>query len=233
MKHHGVCRLCGNERPLTKSHIIPEFFWTPAYDSKHQVSSKSASRPYRSRVRKGVREPLLCAACEMKLGLYEQNVAELWYGKSKFAQRLELGQAAIRLVEFTPFKLLHLSILWRAHESSLPEFSGVTLGPYADLLREHLLGGVAPPADEFPLAAQTIINPIDRRVMQDMIAPPSPHRVGGRRVYVSIYGGCLWWIGVSRGALLGDPDVLREDGRFTAPAVSLEDLPSIGALMLR
>lgn len=233
MKHHDACRLCRNERPLMKSHIIPEFFWTPLYDAKHQVSSKAASRRYRGRVRKGVRERLLCSACEGHLGVYEHYVADLWYGNNKFPTQLRLDDAAVRLVEYAPFKLLHLSILWRAHESSLPEFSAVALGTYAAQLREHLLNGSAPSSSTFPLAAQVIVNPLDSSVMHDMIAPPTFHRIDGRRVYVMIYGGCLWWVGVSAGALAHDPDVLQEDGRFSAAAVSLENLPSIGKLMLQ
>ncbi len=202
MKHHGICRLCLNERPLTNSHIIPEFFWTPAYDQKHQISSKSISRPYRGKVRKGVREPLLCTDCESHLGRYEQYVAELWYGEQPFPNKLGLEEAAIRLVEYATFKLLHLAILWRAHESSLPEFSDVELGPYASRLRRHLLDGSPPVAADFAIAAQVVVNPLTKRVMHEMIAPPSPNRVDGRRVYVAIYGGCLWWFGVSNGALV-------------------------------
>ena len=32
------CRLCGADRPLRKSHILPEFFYKPIYDSSHRIN---------------------------------------------------------------------------------------------------------------------------------------------------------------------------------------------------
>jgi hypothetical protein len=213
--------------------VIPELFWAPAYDAKHQVSSRSVRRTFTSKVRKGVRDRLLCRECETRFGQHETYVSRIWCGNASFPTRIALGSELVRQVDYYSFKLLHLSILWRAHEASLPEFDDTDLGPYAEELRRYLYEDRAPGSDVFAVAAQVVVDPKTSRIMHDMIAPPTPYRLNGKRLYVSIYGGCLWYIGVSPGALAGDSFVLKQDGRFIAPAISIAQLPGVAKLLVR
>ena len=62
-----MCKVNGD---LQRSHIIPEFFYRLVYDAKprrfHVVSAKQSDRE--TFEQKGLRESLLCRACEQKLG---------------------------------------------------------------------------------------------------------------------------------------------------------------------
>ena len=52
-------------------------------------------------------------------------------------------------VEYEPFKLFHLSVLFRASVSTLPTFADVSLGPHEERLRNLLLARRAGPEDQF------------------------------------------------------------------------------------
>ena len=162
MSIEPVCRLCRRERKLVRSHILSEVLWRPVYGPDGKAVSARLGLPYDRRLGRGIREPLLCAACEGNLGHHEDYFAKLWYGRTPFPRVLS-KEGVQRNVDYTRFKLFHLANLWRAHESSLDEFRHVQLGPAAERIREALYGGVAPPFSEFPIAAQAVINPLDRK----------------------------------------------------------------------
>jgi hypothetical protein len=66
-----VCALCKVNGDLQRSHIIPEFFYKMVYEAQPRrlrVVSAEPSVPERYE-QKGLRESLLCRACEQKVGL--------------------------------------------------------------------------------------------------------------------------------------------------------------------
>jgi hypothetical protein len=73
-----ICRLCGSDGPLCFSHVLPEFFYEGTYDEGHRFVSVTDHPRHRPRImQKGLREHLLCAACEGRLSRYETYVAAL------------------------------------------------------------------------------------------------------------------------------------------------------------
>ncbi len=231
MKVDGICPLCLQRKVLIRSHVIPELLWRRLYGSTGKAISARIDLPYDRRVGRGVRESLLCRECDESLGRYEDYFAKLWYGKTSFPERLDSG--IVRNVDYTAFKLFHLAVLWRAHESKLPEFGRVQLGIEAEAIREALHSGIAPGADEFPISAQAVVNPLDNRVVHDLLALPVPFRRRRGWVYAPIYAGCLWYIGLMPGVLAGEANVLQEDGNIMIPTVSLRLIPRIAEIMFR
>lgn len=76
-----ICKLCGNKNELRNSHIIPEFFYRPLYDSKHRFNVIPLSVGERKRFeQKGLREKLLCDKCEQQISQYENHVRKVFYG---------------------------------------------------------------------------------------------------------------------------------------------------------
>src|SRR5215216_506695 len=66
-----MCKLCGYDRPLVRSHPMPEFLYRAAYDEKHRAvapDKESGREPF---IRKGYREPLLCKECEQRFSRLE------------------------------------------------------------------------------------------------------------------------------------------------------------------
>lgn len=106
----GTCRLCKSVATLL--HILPEFLYKTAYDSKHRLLSVTDGE--RSRfVQKGLREHLLCQWCETRLSVLEN------YGKSvldtvaRSPMPTLQGPEIVPGVKYDRFKLFLMSLLWR------------------------------------------------------------------------------------------------------------------------
>lgn len=216
---------------MVRSHIIPEFLWRQLYGPTGKAISARIDLPYNRSIGRGVREKLLCRECDENLGRYEDYFSKLWYGITPFPERVE--EAVLLKVDYVRFKLFHLAVLWRAHESTLPEFCRVRLGSAAEVIRGSLHSGVDPSVDKFPIAAQAVVNPLDDRVFHNLLALPVPFRRNSGWVYAPLYAGCLWYIGVTPGVLVGEANVLREDGKIVIPPVSIRQIPRIAKIMFR
>ena len=73
MIEHKQCRLCGNDGPLCRSHIVPELAYNPIKNDKSQMYNLG-----RKAVQVGYREKMLCQTCEGILSAYETKFKELW-----------------------------------------------------------------------------------------------------------------------------------------------------------
>src|SRR5205807_8245068 len=136
------------------SHIIPEFLHKDTYGEGHAALSVRADLPYVRRLRKGLRERLLCDGCEGVIKRYEDYFARTWYGQGVLPQFApEHGEAVVTDgLDYAAFKLFHLSILWRASVATREEFRDVKLGPqHEDAIRRMLLAGDPGPADRYRL----------------------------------------------------------------------------------
>jgi hypothetical protein len=189
----ATCRLCLRERRLRLSHIIPEFLYRPLYGHTHEIRSV---HPNLTRVRflkKGLREPLLCNDCEGVIGKYEAYFAGAWYGVDGLPPEIPAGVNIIVMsgLNYFQFKLLHLSILWRASVSILQEFRAVDLGPHQERIRAMILEGNAGEAGEYKLAASVLLRANSREVHGGIIAVPQRIRHADGWMYSSIYGGCI------------------------------------------
>ncbi|MEC4090141.1 hypothetical protein [Pseudoalteromonas rubra] len=123
-----VCRLCGNDATLKKSHIIPRSYFKSLKSKGGQlisVTCDDVTEP--KRTNSDPKEKLLCEACESFLSdNYER------YGTRLFKDTKNVNKTK-KYIEFNGFKfkeyyLFLISILWRASVSSMPEFSAVDLG---------------------------------------------------------------------------------------------------------
>src|SRR5205809_2236864 len=79
----ATCALCRQERPLRKSHVIPEFMFKPLYDEKHRFWSVTNVLSKQNRLfQKGLREKLLCDACEQRLSEHESYASAVFFGNA-------------------------------------------------------------------------------------------------------------------------------------------------------
>src|SRR5690606_40605054 len=119
-----ACRLCREEAPLKKSHIIPEFLYASMYDEKHRFHELSTSENKKNRFsQKGMREILLCGNCEQKLSKHERYASLLLGGGIPITYRPRGKFIKAEGLEYASFKLFGLSILWRASVSTLDVFN--------------------------------------------------------------------------------------------------------------
>lgn len=120
------CRLCLENKKLSKSHIIPEFMYSGVYDEepRRYYSVKNEPGKTTSRIeQKGLREYLLCKKCEALLSKYEKYADENLYGKNFAAEATITNRSAttdgkhriydVSGLEYRKMKLFLDSILWR------------------------------------------------------------------------------------------------------------------------
>jgi len=192
-----VCSLCQKEKLLVQSHVIPEFLYRPLYDDKGRaIEAKLVPKGFKY-LQKGYREPLLCKGCECIISQFETYFANAWYQERKCPNKINNSAVQVTGLDYSLFRLFHLSILWRASISKLEEFSGVQLGLHEERIRRMIFARDPGNPNQYPLYVMFLITPHTREVQQQIIILPAAHRIEGHRVYLFCFGGCAWYYLVS------------------------------------
>ncbi len=198
------CALCLQEVELRRSHIIPEFLYETHYDDKHRFQVLSIIPEQSSwREQKGLRERLLCDACEQRLSVWERYASLVLKGGIPLTYRTEGSIVRIADLDYTQFKLFQISVLWRAGVSSLPFFEKVQLGKHAETLRLHLLAGDPGSSERYGCIMFGLKH--ETQAFNGIIMQPGKFRLDGHPTYRFVFGGVLWAMLVSshdRGAPL-------------------------------
>jgi hypothetical protein len=144
----GICRLCGEDRVLVVSHIFPlAFHRHMQMDSERPpVIIGTAKKSYPQRSPGGIYdEELLCNACEIQFGPWDQYGAECLLQRfDQDAKAISIGEVLVYQVDNwdeARLRMFSLSLLWRAAVTTRPFFKRVTLGPHEARLRERVLAG--------------------------------------------------------------------------------------------
>jgi hypothetical protein len=91
-------------------------------------------------------------------------------------------------LDYTQFKLFHLSILWRAGVSTLGPFAEFRLGPHQDRIRQLLLAGDPGEAHQYGMSAIAMVGD-DGWYKDDMVQIPRPGKRFGHHFYSAMFGG--------------------------------------------
>jgi hypothetical protein len=221
----AICKLCKYERELQGSHIIPEFMYRPLYNEKHKTVGYLFGRgePKPQFVQKGLREELLCTECERFLNEnFESPNVPLWKtlaeeerGPDLSVQHIKLpdgdGAAHVKGFDYVSFKLLLLSILWRASISGREEFAEVALGPHEETIRQMLLSKQPGVQADYPCLIYLFLEP-----KLGIMIPPFRSRMEGHTTYHFILTSVRIDIMVSRHEHRFSQFGLKEDGSFVA-----------------
>jgi hypothetical protein len=225
------CKLCHQEAELRNSHIIPEFLYANLYDEKgryHIVSNVHGK--LKKPEQKGLREHLLCGACEGKFSRWETYAANVLYHKNKTRSQKIDGTIVVDSLDYTQFKLFLLSLIWRAGISSLMVFRETTLGPHEDKLRAMLLAGDPGPRDMYGCLVFAIT--IDGYPLDQTIYGPQPCWLGNHRCYRLMVGSLLfiYFISSHPPEDIIIQSFLSEQGRLHIPIKKLEDVVFLDSL---
>ncbi len=226
-----VCALCKYDKPLQRSHIIPERIYKPLYDrggrGKAQKLDKVEGVFTRQRpIQKGLREELLCSSCEDLLNEdYEKEFNELWFKKRILPEAIESGESIIiDGINYQQFKLYHLSILFKASVSSLAEFRQVDLGPqHTERIRLMVLKGECGKDIEYPIMCHAITKE-NNLIQYGLITSPFKLRLHGFNCYGFCFGGCVWYYVVDGRAInLFSSFMLNSQGELSIMPISWEN----------
>lgn len=143
----GICKLCEEDKPLQRSHILSEFLYEHTYQhfdlddpKKKRLLDLPANPSEKLQYpQKGIRERLLCSGCEQHLNrIGERYAADVL--KRMDAVTIPSGDSKVTIpdVEYAPFKLFMMTQLWRMGIASGDRWSQVRLGPQEKKLREML-----------------------------------------------------------------------------------------------
>lgn len=223
------CAMCLQEAELRSSHIIPEFLYRALYDDKHRFHEISTRPGKRNALQqKGLRERLLCDACEQRLSSHERYASQFLNGGVGIGIRQDGNRLYLSSLDYTNLKLFQLSILWRAGVSTLPAFSQVDLGPHAGRVLAMLLAGDPGGSDDYGCIMFALMMGADQ--MQGLIVQPTWARLAGSRAYRFVFGGLIfvYVVSGSRPPAVLRPHFLRSDG---TAIVKFEQLENLGFLM--
>lgn len=186
-----ICKLCRKEAVLRKSHIIPEFMYSSMYDNNrfHCISSI----PEKANVlkQKGEWEWLLCDDCEQHIAKYERYASLLLKGDTDIG--IKAGTKVIEFsgIDYRPFKLFQLSVLWRASISTRPIFREVSLGKHEEIIRNMLLNNE--PGEAYKYGCIMLATMHKGEHIDSFIMQPELKRIDGQIGYRFVFGG-FWWL---------------------------------------
>ena len=229
-----VCKLCGEDAPLIKAHVVPEaFFRKMSSPGDRPVSFPLRSGEHPKRRPVGIYDPaLVCAACEALFGPWDQYGFEFFYRPIEQFQLLEgtyaKGLLLTHDVNYAKLKLFVLSVLWRAHSTTAEEFKGVDVGPYEPALRNLILQADPGQKQDFPVM---LTRYTDRP--GDMFTSPYRTRVDGVFRHLFHFGGHDVSVFVGKGRpeqLLYDHVILAPDTPLIMLVASIVDGPKTDQL---
>jgi hypothetical protein len=236
----GLCKLCGEERVLVRSHIIPIAFHRHMQcdSTVAPVVVGSASDSYPMRRPGGLYdEELLCDPCEQRFGPWDQYGAEcLLQGFERDAQRMaHNGETLAYQIDDwdqEKIRMFALSLLWRAAATTNPVFRRVTLGPYEERLRQLIVAGVPDSPDNFSvLLCRWHARPENEKMALTQMSPYS-WKLEGINMSKLFLGGFVFYIKSDQRAFTHPfPEIMLSLGQpVYAIAQELEDSKDILAM---
>jgi len=197
----GVCKLCGQTGPLSRSHIVPEFAYAPIKNDKNQMCAVGETR---KTVQVGYRERMLCSVCETLLSGYETKFKRLWMDSippdfSHLATGPLEDVISVDVPDYDAFKLFHLSVFWRAAASTGFKIGNISFGLYekeiATLIREGNPGAVG----DFPFLAVLNLDDHGRPMPTvSQLAQGSGRFERRHHYYMMSYAFCDWTFVLAR-----------------------------------
>lgn len=202
---------------------MPELLHTRSYDRLHRVLEIREGRPGPRLIQQGFRERLLCGSCEQHLNRFETYFNNTWFAQVPTRVDVPGRQLQVR-VEYAPFKLFHLSVLWRCSVARGSPFRQVSLGQEEDeRLRQMLLRDDPGAFNDWGCLAVCLLSPDTLHPCQGLIMPPLPRGAADRSQYETVFGGAVWhYFKHSTGFPVLDDMALTLAGDMTLRVLALE-----------
>ena len=190
---------------LVRSHILPEFLYKPIYDPDHRfgvVSSDVGLATYR--IRKGVREYLLCEECERLLSKHETVVAnEIRCIMDTICQNPGIERYDAK-VSYLDWRLCILSIMLRVSLSRRDRFVGIEMGLEHETNLKNMLieGNPGDPLRYAMICACPLLWPGDaeRKPDRRLILFPSRFQFADPTLFWFLAHGLMFWVYLSSDA---------------------------------
>lgn len=192
----SICKLCGQDKPLIRSHIFPDWGYRYLKEENHffqlmgTVKARKVQTGYWDR-------NILCNSCDGDIiGKYDTYAAQFF--KQDFTKLLttysELGRKSkqayhVKNFDYPKLYAFLISLLWRASITNHPTFSKVQLGPYEKLAREIVFTGIPKHEDQFKIAVFVPEQPKFAETFEKSIVHPFRSKFGEADCYRFVFAG--------------------------------------------
>jgi hypothetical protein len=197
-----ICRLCDQDVPLVKAHIVPRTFFVGTGDDRHKgklLSNLPNSFPQQSKTGP-YDESILCAKCDAKIGVWDDYAARVLIRGVDSLVPFHSGLSPIAYLraeyDYATLKLFFLSLLWRAGISSHRMFARVRLGSHSDRLKGLLLASNPGDAQEYATVLSVYSEKGAPAQFGAGVMDPVAERYEGLRVYRFALGRVSAWVKV-------------------------------------
>lgn len=211
-----ICQLCLNDRELCQSHIVPEFLYKKLYNANDAAAAITGlgNKGYKL-LQKGLCQYLLCDDCEQHLNKhFKIPFQNQWTNANPLPNPWIVPEPYWVKVDYDSFKLFHLSILFRASVSNLPNFATVSLGVHQDKIRKMILNLDSGQFWQYPIYGFAVIRHDTKEIVQ-AVTMAKQSKYNAHRFYGIIYGGVQWLVSVSSHRNHEHEDIaLQQDGRI-------------------
>ena len=226
----GACALCHQPAQLHDSHIISEFLYKELYDAKHTYPLVEADPRKHGGPppQQGIREYLLCGSCEQRFSTWETYASGVF---RTIITSLDGRQTAGRVrvnVEYEPFRLFLLSLLWRLNATSHRLRGDLALEHHAERIRQILLSGTAPEPDQYPCILIALLLTEDGTFHPELILPPSTNHLDAFQVIRVVISGLvfMYFVPTEVPPTLS-PLYLKRDGLLYIDVAPEEVIPAV------
>ena len=220
----GTCKLCNQTGLIRLSHIVPKFLIRAAGLLGARFKIESLTFPATSEYNKqdGIKEYLLCDACERLFSLWEDYARRAFFTTSTTSRRM-VGEHLIEWsgIDYPKMKMFTTSLLWRMSVSSHGFYSDVALGEKHDsIIQDMLLTSDPREPWRYGWTLMYLIRN-DKSVGRIFSQPHRGRRHTNRKSYVGIIAGFYFDVDVANHApdLENESNCLQADGKWFIPIV--------------
>ncbi|MHA7837910.1 MAG: hypothetical protein ACX98W_10665 [bacterium] len=149
-------------------------------------------------MQKGIRQELLCEACENDFSKLERYFKRIWFDEGRIPDVLDEEYLVVSGFDYEQVKLFFLSVLWRASVCTVEGFGQVNLGPHEEKIRQILRSNFAPATDRYQIMGRILVSRNGNRVNREFVVTPRRKRLGNQWVYEMVFGSVSWICVVSK-----------------------------------
>ncbi len=194
----ATCKLCLYERPLRKSHVIPNATFR-ALKRRYSGKGVTFSDAQYSWVTHSIEswwEHLLCEDCERLISRSEKPLIEMLRGRPKGMGVQTTHGMTFSGFDYSRAKLFFTSLLWRAHVASIEPYQKVSLpSNVAERARVSLLNDVPLNPMQLACCVSQLVDPnpdgFNSKQLSEFIASPFRRRAGRMISYVFTFEGYI------------------------------------------
>lgn len=203
----ATCQFCLEVKPIIRAHIIPVGLYpkNPNGDRFQYSLSGEGARPKTKVPHGGYDDRLVCEDCERQFSAWDDYASDFFGDEKVPFQSLTSSGTPYRLYplfDYAKLKLFFISMLWRAHATTLPDFVKLNIGPkYEAMAKAMIKAGDPGTPDQFAVFLLRFTG--THRLLG---TSPTPRRESGVLMYETLLFGFGSYVKVTNRPL---PTALR------------------------